>query len=57
MSWGSVIRGELQDFEAMITPVGVHDDRVISVAMAVRRGLQRPLPERGEYVIVPPGTI
>jgi hypothetical protein len=41
----------------MITPVGVHDDRVISVAMAGRWGLQRPLQERGEYVIVPPGTI
>ena len=43
-----LFRGELQDFEAMITPVGVHDDRVISVAMAVRWGLQRPLPERGD---------
>jgi hypothetical protein len=41
----------------MITPVGVHDDRVISVAMAVMWALQRPLQERGEYVIVPPGSI
>jgi hypothetical protein len=29
----------------------------MAAAMVVWWGLQRPLPERGEYVIMPPGTI
>ena len=36
---------------------GTHDDRVMAAAMACWWAIQRPLPERGEYVIVPPGAL